>query len=125
MLVMKRTLVVQCLYLMYESRHRFSNILESRDARLPNRFDENRHQRALKPPKPVLLQIALKPRIIRETRPKWTFSLPDFPLQTSRKTPMSTSNQEPNVTVRDTARSKTVKKKKKTAGRVGKMGNFH
>jgi len=73
MLVRKRTLVA-CLYFMYESRHRFSNILESRDARLPNRFDENRHQSALKPPKTVLLQIAQKPRIIRETRPKWTFS---------------------------------------------------
>jgi len=109
---------------MYESRHRFRNILESRDARLPNRFDENRHQSALKPPKPVLLQIVQKPRIIRETRPKWTFSLPtDFPLQTSRKTAMSTSNQEPNVTVRDIARSKSVKKK--SSGRAGKMSNFH
>jgi len=76
----------------------------------------------LKPPKPVLLQIAPKPRIIRETHPKWTFSLPDFPLRISRKTAMSRSNQEPNVTVRDSSQQVG---EKKSAGRVGKMGNFH
>jgi len=59
---------------MNESRHRFNNIIESRYARLAKRPDENRLLSASKPPKTVLLQIAQKPRIIRETRPKCTFS---------------------------------------------------
>ena len=74
--------------------------------------------------KTVLLQIAQKPRIIRETRPKWTFSRSRISLCKSLgKLPMSTSNQETNVTVRDIACSKSVEKK--SAGGVGKMGNFH
>jgi len=48
---------------------------------------------------------------------------PDFTLQISRKSAMSTGNQEPNVTVRDIACSRPVEKK--SAGKEGKMGNFH